>query len=159
MTTMTTKVEVYDEDDCLHFFDADVWDALLAVGLVRVENGVRRFVNADVDFGRFPELAVCDFCHARPVMWDISADTFSSRLRDWTSVGGWAACDACGRAVLRGDRRELQRRTLAFVRTQPNQTPWPLLVAMHLDVLELFWRHLKGVKRMDWLSGVEHDRA
>jgi len=154
---MSAEVEAYDEAGHPHYFDQDVWDALARLGLTADVDGRHTFDSKEVDLQKFPQLAVCDFCHDRPVTWDVECATFESRLVDYTSIGGWAACEPCGQAILERDIRTLQRRVLAFCRRQTEalerrhaaHTPWAIRSIAQLDMLAQFWQHYKGIHRYD----------
>jgi hypothetical protein len=145
------NVEAYDENGELHFFDEDVWTAFEAVGIGRTIAGRKRFNSSRLDMTHFPELAVCDFCHERPVRWDVDADTFTTTMVNFTSVGGWAACEACGQAIKDDDRATLCARALAFQRKLAGDRPGAQLprILAALEMLEGFWRHYRGIKRFN----------
>lgn len=65
----------------------------------------RREVEALPQGGEAPAAtAVCDFCTLAPARWSYPCRTFRLQLQDagrteFTSVGGWGACDACRELV------------------------------------------------------------
>lgn len=141
---MIDLVPAYDEDGHLTYFDADVHAALAEVGLMRQVAGKWHYKSAAVDMGKLPELAICDFCHERPVTWDVDVTSFASKMTNFHSEGGWMACEPCGAAIAANDMKTLQRRVLAFARSAVEGT---FKKAAILDILAGFWMHYKSIKR------------
>lgn len=147
--TMPDVVLAFDERGRAHHFSRASYDALIGVGLIREDHAGRpTFEGATLDFRRFPELAVCDFCHARPVTWSAEATTFQSELLPCTSVAGWAACETCGLAIQRGDRATLRVRVRAFVRDEaPSGLQRAALGVVADEMLTKFWQHFISIDR------------
>jgi hypothetical protein len=152
---MAAEVEAFDEAGHPHYFDRDVWDALTRLGLTAIVAGRPTFDTKEIDLLKFPQLAVCDFCHDRPVTWNVDCATFDTSLVDYTSIDGWAACEPCGQAILERDQRTLQRRVLAFCRQQTDtleqrfatRRNWTRRSAAQLELLALFWQHYRSIQR------------
>lgn len=152
---MAAEVKVFDERGGLYFVDQEVWDALEAVGLAWREGVTNRIDSQNLNFSHMPELAHCDFCHAQPVTWDVDAGTFDGMLSNFTSIGGWAACEDCGLLIQANDYRALQRRVMKFCKSEyethqlerETGEPWHQRMLLVLDMLQGFWRHYRGIKR------------
>lgn len=99
--------------------------------------------NANVVEDRYRELACCDFCTSRPVVWDVECEDFIDALGN-DSMGGWAACQECGDLVRRQSTKGLLERTIAHS---------PLLdkaIAreVHIANLREFWKHYRGIRQI-----------
>lgn len=94
-----------------------------------------------------PDVAVCDFCNARPVthICDV-ADFRDSHFGH--SHCEWLACEDCGSLVEAGNVEAVFQRA---AEAQADRFPMPLPpAAMHglVEYHELFWANLKGVRRL-----------
>lgn len=145
---------------------------LARMGIIWRDGSGWRIRAADVTIVELnPHIAVCDFCSTQPVVWDCVADDFThdepgtGPLSKWTSTGGFAACEACGRLVLARDRAGLLKRAIdcavdrSFRQLFPDRA-WiaqviqidprferelrKQLVPLHA----LFWQHFKRIERI-----------
>lgn len=131
------------------FFQRDAFDQLVELGLIRIEpDGTATYRGLDLDLAQHPDLAVCDFCLARPVTWDIAARGFVDPVTKFKSVGGWAACEACGQAIHDGDRDTLRDRVRAATR-KTLSVGWARIerLAQTEEMLAGFWAHFISIER------------
>lgn len=145
------KIPVRKARGGVELVQRDVFDALVAVGIIAREGDGWRM--ADVDMDAFPELALCDFCNSRPVTWYVEAEAFTlggdrGQPMPMRSAADWMACEPCGTLIQTGDRAGLLRRTLAYCRGRvPAGYPVsPFLVAQR-RMMEQFWRHYRAIRR------------
>jgi hypothetical protein len=141
-----SKIPVVDDaTGHVQYIEPDVHRALLAVGIIRPDGDEWRCAEP-LDVFPYPELAVCDFCSGRPVVWDIDAADFSIDNPQFASVGGWAACEPCGLAVAAGDRERLFALSVGELKGLPAAVA--VLVAWeHSRLLAAFWQHFRRITR------------
>lgn len=78
---------------------------------------------------------ICDFCNAKDPEWAYPVDDFSQDIVppeevtpetgqfEWTSRGGWSACQICHELIQREDREALAQRCIdSFTDTVPRDT-------------------------------------
>ncbi len=144
------RVGVYDEHGTLCLYAPAVHRALVDVGLIWREGERWRVDGSRVDLGEFPELALCDFCNAQPVTWDVRAEDFALQvpgLPPVRSTKNWLACEPCGACIAGGDRHGLQIRALRFVLAGLPAPYHQRACAAQLELLRAFWQHYRGITR------------
>lgn len=131
-----------DDDGNIHAVHTSVRDALIEIGVIwRERDGTWRIANENTNIieDKRPDLAICDFCSARPVLWDVKAEDFE--FDGQTSVGGWAACEECGQHIAANRRQGLLDRSLDAHRRLADSD---YLREWH----RRFWSHYKGIARV-----------
>jgi hypothetical protein len=134
------------EDETGHktSFLGSVGDALVIAGfLFKVgDKWCIRRADVDVISEYMMDLAVCDFCSARPVTFDCDVTTFYNHRNMCVSNGGWTACEPCGLLIEARDEKGLLNRMVGH----------SLCGEMIREAFEyqqrLFWQNFKSVKRI-----------
>ncbi len=149
MNSPSDKIAVVDEaTGHVQYFEPDAHRALVAIGLVwRAANAWHAAGAIDM-VAVAPELAVCDFCSGRPVIWDIDAAAFALTTPQFTSLGGWAACDACGRAIVAGDRGALLALSVAGRLDEFPASGAAVALSVLTRLHDVFWQHFRGITRL-----------
>lgn len=147
-----TKLLVYHDDGHPEMFDEEAVRAFAAVGLVEWD-GTHWRVHGQLHMEDFPELAVCDFCNAKPTTWYVECAPFhvtdAGEPLPMHSDEDWLACEPCGTLIAGGHRAGLIARSIAHVRTRvPAGYPPGMFVTAQAKMLVKFWRHYRGIRRM-----------
>lgn len=92
-----------------------------------------------VDIGDVPLSQRCDFCDDQPVTWIILAEEFVLPVPGppQASMGHWAACETCARAIQAGS----WGRVVTRAKERQPQVPRRVIVGMY----EELQRHMHGV--------------
>jgi hypothetical protein len=135
-------------------FTPSIRDALIARGVLYRDGGdVWRLTWADFDLEarQAAWMACCDFCSARPVVFEVECPTFAMpdaqaggrQSAPAISQGNWMACEACGQDVIAGRRAALLARSL------PLQMPHELQLAEESPEAGRRFRHAVTVLRRE----------
>jgi hypothetical protein len=132
---------VMDDNGDIHGFLPSIAIELIQRGIIYQSGGRWRIHNEHTNIleKKYTFLAVCDFCSARPVVWDVDADSFKD-ASGGVSTGGWAACEPCGQAIADGNREQLLQRILCG-RSR-------LFHSILRENQRLFWLHYRGIRRI-----------
>jgi hypothetical protein len=149
-------------------FSAKVRDELMRMGIMWQDAaGEFHIKAADQDIvGLNPHIAVCDICASSdaPVVWDCDVEEYEHNrvatgpYTRWKNAGAFYLCEPCGQLVLERDRAGLLRRTVRmFMRRWAVKVPLLEMRMIMLPILEnearalheMFWAHLKGIKRIE----------
>lgn len=134
---------VEDELGDAHSFVGSVGDALIAAGVIRRGPGGKWVIarkDTNIVEEKRMDLATCDFCSTRPVTFSVEAEDFEDAFGN-ISIGGWAACEECGKLIEANEREKLLARLLAL-----HATLFGEVFITHNQ--QLFWKAFKSIERI-----------
>ena len=143
-------VVALDEVGEMHSFSPRLAAALVERGVLwrdstghwRVrEKDSNSLLDNDVD------IAVCDFCTERPVVYECECDDFHDSLMGH-SVGACAACRTCGELVAADNVEDLFLRSAQAQAHRFGHHLPDVALDMMVEFHGLFWTHYKGIRTL-----------